>query len=110
MADLCGTCDYDEFLKGVGWLSSQTKPCAGCRFGGGWSWWPDCPVRDCCIEKGLDFCYQCDKSPCDRLTSGTLLERKKAIVETNEKMREMPLAEWMKMVKDKYTQEDLGDV
>ncbi|MGD2142006.1 MAG: DUF3795 domain-containing protein [Candidatus Bathyarchaeota archaeon] len=50
-------CDFDAFKEGLNWLASQEDPCRGCRFGGGWSWWPDCPVRDCIIEKGLDFCY-----------------------------------------------------
>jgi len=44
-------CNYDEFVKGLKWLASQDKPCKGCRFGGDWSWWPDCPVRDCVIQK-----------------------------------------------------------
>jgi hypothetical protein len=110
MADLYGTCNYDEFLKGVRWLSSRPKSCAGCRFGGGWSWWRDCPVRDCCIERGLEFCYQCDEFPCDRLTTGSLLKRKKDIIETNEKMRKIPLSDWVKVVKNKYTREDFEDV
>jgi hypothetical protein len=79
--------NYDEFVKGLKWLASQDKPCNGCRFGGGWSWWPDCPVRDCVIQRALDFCYQCSDFPCEKLKQEPLLPHKKAIIEANNKIR-----------------------
>ena len=93
--------NYDEFIKGLNWISSK-KPCDGCRFGGGWSWWPDCPVRDCILEKGLDFCYQCKDFPCDRLKEGPLPEGRRVIIEANKKMREMNFDDWLKIVREKY--------
>ena len=77
MADVYNTCNFGEFLKGLRWLASQEQACQGCRFGGGWFWWPDCPVRDCCIEKNVDFCYQCNEFPCRKLQEAPDKELKK---------------------------------
>jgi hypothetical protein len=46
-------CNYDEFVKGLKWLASQDKPCRGCRFGGGWAWWPDCLGSRLCNSKRI---------------------------------------------------------
>jgi len=54
--------NYEDFVKGLRWLSTQIGPCIGaCRGGGGWS---ECPLRKCCIEKGFTFCYECNAYPC----------------------------------------------
>ena len=95
-------CDFEEFARGVKWLASQEKPCKGCRFGGGWSWWPDCPVRDCTIQKGIDFCYQCADFPCNKLKEEPLLEIKKSIIETNNKIRDIGIEEHFQILRDKY--------
>ena len=97
-------CSFDEFMKGLRWVASQEKPCKGCRFGGGWSWWPDCPVRDCCIQKGVDFCYQCEYFPCKKLEEEPLLNRKKAIIEANKKIKTIGIERWMALLKMKYEQ------
>ena len=55
--------DFDNFAKGVKWLSTEMSPCVGgCRGGGGWG---ECPLRKCCIKKGLRFCFECEGFPCD---------------------------------------------
>lgn len=62
-ADTAKAFDFENFVKGLEWLSNETAPCiGGCRGGGGWA---DCPLRKCCIEKGLRFCFECEKFPCD---------------------------------------------
>lgn len=96
--------DFDEFTKGLRWLSSQQNPCKGCRFGGGWSWWGDCPVRDCCLEKGIDFCYQCEEFPCKKLREEPLAERKKALIEANRQIRAIGIEAWMLQLKQRYRQ------
>ena len=35
--------------------------CAGCRRGGGAG---DCHQRDCCVDNGLDGCWECPSFPC----------------------------------------------
>lgn len=104
IANAHNACNFDEFLRGLRWLASQDKPCKGCRFGGGWSWWSDCPVRDCCIQKGVDFCYQCEGFPCKKLKEEPLLEHKKAMIEANSSIKTMGIESWMQKLKKKYKQ------
>lgn len=37
--------------------------CVGCRQGGGDT---PCLVRDCCLERGYQGCWECDEAPCER--------------------------------------------
>jgi len=94
--------NYNEFVKVLKWLASQDKPCKGCRFGGGWSWWPDCPVRDCVLQKGLDFCYQCKDFPCLKLQEEPLLDRKREMIEINDKIKAIGIENWMKLLQERY--------
>lgn len=104
IADANNACDFDEFMKGLGWLASQEQVCKGCRFGGGWSWWGDCPVRDCCIQKGVDFCYQCEDFPCKKLIGEPLLKRKKEMIEANNQIKSLGIESYMQLLKKRYTQ------
>lgn len=96
------TFDFDDFLKGLEWLASQDKACKGCKLGGGWSWWPDCPVRTCCAEKQLDFCYLCQDFPCEKLTTGPLKERLLQVIEANRQIQQHGLERWVQELKGKY--------
>jgi hypothetical protein len=58
--------DYREFRKGLGffgksdtWLVCQK----GCRGGDGN---PECEIRKCCKERGLETCFDCGEFPCAR--------------------------------------------
>lgn len=104
MANAYRICDFDEFVKGLTWLASQSEPCKGCRFGGGWSWWRDCPSRTCCIQKDIDFCYQCDDFPCESLQKGHLLEARKMIIEANNQIKSVGIKNWLLTLKKKYKQ------
>jgi len=95
-------CDFDEFAKGLKWLASRDKPCKGCRFGGGWSWWSDCPARDCVLAKGIEFYHQCADFPCRRLREGPLLDYKALIIETNRKIKVIGIERHAQILKEKY--------
>ena len=54
-------------------LNKEVKPeqihCAGCKGNRDVHWDAECWILRCCVDqKGLDFCYQCDEFPCDRLS------------------------------------------
>jgi hypothetical protein len=64
-AEASKTVDYGNLVKGLEWLSTEFSPCVGgCKGGGGWG---DCPIRKCCLEKNVGFCYQCASFPCETL-------------------------------------------
>jgi len=95
-------CNFDEFMKGLKWLASQEKPCRGCRLGGGWSWWPDCPTRDCVLQKGIDFCCQCTEFPCKKLQEEPLLDRKKEAIQVNYHIKKIGIEKHLQELKEKY--------
>lgn len=51
---VCGVCVH---------ATADREQCAGCRNGGGAK---DCHQRICCVEKGLDGCWECETFPCDQ--------------------------------------------
>jgi hypothetical protein len=56
--------EFDNFMKGLGWFTKSG--CKGCLKGGGM---PNCEVRNCCKEKGLENCYFCkDFTKCEKLS------------------------------------------
>lgn len=46
--------EFQNFMKGLKWFANLT--CAGCLREGGM---PNCEVRICCKEKGVENCYFC---------------------------------------------------
>lgn len=56
--------DYEEFEKGLNWLINDRRVCQGCRSGDNLL---TCEIQDCVKNKGVDFCYQCEDFPCDKL-------------------------------------------
>ena len=81
-----GACDFEEFMRGLRWLS-QAIICMGCRAGGGW---PDCPIRRCCVEKGISFCYERADFPCPTL------EKFPEFVRDLREIRDTGLEDWIK--------------
>ncbi len=42
--------------------------CSGCKEDRDKHWSPDCSILRCCVDKsGLEFCYQCEEFPCEKL-------------------------------------------
>jgi len=110
MAKAYNTCNFEEFMKGLKWLASKNKPCKGCRFGGGWSWWSDCPIRSCCTQKGVDFCYQCNEFPCKKLTEEPLLDYKKTFIEANNQLKTLGIEKWTQLLKKKYEEWKMSEL
>lgn len=87
-ADTAKAFDFENFMKGLRWLCNEFSPCVGgCRGGGGWR---ACPLRKCCIEKDVKFCYKCNDFPCE-----TLKNYPKRVDELNE-IKETGLESWIK--------------
>jgi len=54
--------DSEGVIKGLEILS-KSGCISNCKGGSGWH---ECPVRKCCIVKGIDFCFECPEFPCER--------------------------------------------
>jgi len=91
-ADTAEAFDFENFVKGLEWISDEISPCVGgCRGGGGWG---DCPLRKCCIEKGVKFCYECNDFSCE-----TLKNFPKRVDELDE-IKKIGLESWIKQKLD----------
>jgi hypothetical protein len=57
----------DAWAKYFGFQIPPEKftACAGCAEKGGY---PDCTVRPCAIEKGIENCAHCDQFACDKVS------------------------------------------
>jgi hypothetical protein len=80
---ICNLCDMrhapndPELAKEIAdWfkkeLNKEVKPedikCSWCKGDRGEHWSPDCWILQCCVDKkGLEFCYECDEFPCEKL-------------------------------------------
>jgi len=56
---------YEEFCKGLDSFGSEDHwyTCTKCCRGG--DSYPDCPIRKCCVERGEELCFECERFPCE---------------------------------------------
>jgi hypothetical protein len=83
-----------ETIKGLEILSKGA--CSfNCKGGSGWT---GCPVRKCCIEKGVEFCFECSEFPCAQWDEKGRYANvfNKAKKERLQKMKELGIEEWIK--------------
>ena len=55
--------NYNDFKKGLVWFEKHMR-CVGCLAGGGN---PDCVIKKCCKERGINNCSECLEFPCDKI-------------------------------------------
>jgi len=61
-----------------------------CRTGGGP---PDCKIRDCAKQKGIEVCAQCKEYPCTLIQA--LAEHYPTIVQDGKRLKKIGLAAWV---------------
>ncbi|HPI97582.1 MAG TPA: DUF3795 domain-containing protein [Synergistales bacterium] len=71
--------------------------CGGCREQG--CLFQSCQVKDCIKERGVDFCFQCDRFPCDK--HGFPEGLKKRWLENNLQMKDSGLEDYYDRIRDK---------
>jgi hypothetical protein len=64
--------------------------CPGCRAGGGF---PECQMRVCARERGLEMCNQCPDFPCDHIEA--LGARYPTLVADNQRLQAVGLDQWL---------------
>jgi hypothetical protein len=80
--------------------SRASKFCqSACAFNcNGGSGWTGCPVRKCCTEKSIDFCFECADFPCDNWDEKGKHSNvfNKAKKERLQEMKSIGVEEWIK--------------
>lgn len=82
--------DYEDFEKGLKWLHKKRYVCLGCR--------SDerptcCEIRDCARSKQIDFCYQREDFPCEKLVK--IQKDHPHNVDNIRRIRETRVEEWI---------------
>ena len=81
------------------WLDLENKTteniaCDGCRSSKPFAYCADCEIRECAIHKQVDWCFQCDEFPCDRIYSFESFWGKPLIGNLNS-IRELDIKKWI---------------
>ena len=88
--------NYDTFRDLLDLLAEEK--CDGCR--NQKCMFFDCRVRECVIEKGVDFCYECDEFPCQNHNFSKRLA--KIWQNNNEEMKEKGIGEYYEKTKPRH--------
>ena len=82
--------EFKAFWKGLEHFSKLDEICPGCRGGCGF---PECPIRACAVERGLEVCSACADFPCHHLQR--LGRRYPTLLADAERQRCVGMAQWI---------------
>jgi hypothetical protein len=84
--EIPGFAGFWDFLEGL----QAEGGCPGCRAGGGD---PECQIRDCARERGVEMCGLCDDFPCEAVQA--LAARYPTLIADNARLRAIGLERWL---------------
>jgi hypothetical protein len=80
--------NFVEFWQFLERLTSSA--CPGCRAGGGF---PECAIRVCARERGVEVCSECADFPCSHITA--LAARYPTLVADSRRLQAVGLVQWL---------------
>ena len=83
--------EFKDFWKHLQYLSEFEKTNTGCRAGGCGD--PNCRIRVCAGEKGMEICVYCDEYPCDRFDF--LTRQYPSLLGEGQKLKELGIDAWL---------------
>lgn len=75
--------------------------CEGCRSSVLFKYCSECSIRKCVLEKGIDWCYQCESFPCQMLSDFQSYWRM-PIIENLRQIQKTGLDTWLKQEDEKW--------
>lgn len=82
--------------------SPEQIRCEGCLSEDRFSYCQVCPIRDCCANKGMDGCHQCDEFPCQLIENFPLPVGKKVIMRAVPTWKELGTEAWVEQEEKRY--------
>ena len=85
---------FAEFQKGLAYFTKENSGCycqEPCKDGGGV---PDCEIKKCAEEQGVEICFQCSDYPCKHFSQ--FLKRHPEIPKEYERFNKLGSEEWIK--------------
>ena len=83
---VAGFTEFWAFLKDL----ASGEGCPGCRAGGGY---PECQIRVCARERGLEMCAQCADFPCEQVEA--LAARYPTLIADNRRLQAVGFERWL---------------
>jgi hypothetical protein len=91
------------------------KPCDGCL--GNDKNKPErcrtCEIKNCCIEKGIQYCFECNEYPCKRIKNLEKSYNKRygaSLIENSRMVKEKRIAYFQQTEAQKWTCQDCGGI
>jgi len=102
---------FKEKLLGVYGLSSTDQvSCKGCLSDDRFLYCDACPIRDCCADKGIEGCHQCDDWPCKYIESFAYPVGKKVMMRAIPTWGEHGTEKYVEMEEERYHCPECGYV
>jgi hypothetical protein len=109
-----GSTEDPERLK---WLANQfgasikEVKCHGCRADIRSTYCETCKIAKCAVEKGIDFCGECDEFPCDDLKAfQAQMPHRIELWESHERIREVGWEQWFTEMVERYSCPKCGTI
>ena len=114
----CGACGVVHAVEkgnleemAAKWKSTpEAMECYGCKSDQVAEFAKKCKIRLCAIEKGLDFCFECDEYPCERMTD--FLENQsvhpRIHIDNLQNIKEKGLETWLAEQNDRWSCNNCG--
>lgn len=105
--DIYQACHGDDRLRNeiVEWFKKERnedlKPeqivCEGCRGARDRHWSPDCGMMNCALERGLQYCFECEEFPCKIVNEfgSDGVSHHERTIENMKRMKEIGLEAWI---------------
>jgi hypothetical protein len=85
-------------------LSEEEMTCYGCRAEKRGPYCQTCRMFSCAVERGIDFCSECDEYPCDDLKEfQSQMPHRNELWNDLERIKEIGYKNWMQEVRKNYT-------
>jgi hypothetical protein len=81
-----GFTEFWVFLESL----QANRGCPGCRAGGGY---PECQIRSCARQRGLDLCCHCPDFACEHIER--LAARYPTLIADNRRLQAVGLEQWL---------------
>lgn len=92
------TPNFPDFWKFLDRLSRSDETGPGCRGGCGY---PECKIRKCARERGIDLCSSCPEYPCPHIQQ--LAKRYPTLIADGMRQREIGVDRWIAEQEDRCT-------
>ena len=89
----------------------STEGCDGCKSLSGETWSPDCKMKACAIDKGIESCCFCSDYPCHHIMAfdSDGYRHHRTALPNGRRLKEVGLAVWLEEQKQRWSCKQCGE-